>query len=357
MRRAQPLLTAATLTLAVLLAALILLALARSTGTSLTGQLTVQRSTMAETKQVAHYDAVQVANGVSVPSDAHVIFTIPAGVRMPRVILLGGADFDEQFRYWGYCYSGREQSNKRAGKRGRNLYDGQFFYSKAEFLAEHLEGASSSRPLDPLSLTKKAEPQVLRGPRASEAEILYGGRTCYLMSSVILPVSSTDTDHDELNDEREKLIGSDPRNPDTDGDGIADGEEILSTHTSPLLKDTDGDNLPDGCEDKNHNGAVSPDETSALEADTDRDGLCDGDGTGNGCPENRLVTHGESRLCDYNPNAMPRCYQTPRSPVRGEDMNQNCQLDSGETDPKNPETFGLSDWQYKWLQYQKSLKQ
>ncbi len=50
---------------------------------------------------------------------------------------------------------------------------------------------------------------------------------------------------------------TDPLNPDTDGDGLTDGQEILDNttmQTNPNSYDTDGDGLSDGQEDKNHNG-------------------------------------------------------------------------------------------------------
>ncbi len=39
--------------------------------------------------------------------------------------------------------------------------------------------------------------------------------------------------------------GTDPRNPDTDGDGLMDGEEVSEFRTNPTLADSDGDELTD----------------------------------------------------------------------------------------------------------------
>jgi hypothetical protein len=41
---------------------------------------------------------------------------------------------------------------------------------------------------------------------------------------------------------------TDPCHADTDGDGLKDGEEVLDYHTSPILADTDGDGVSDGDE-------------------------------------------------------------------------------------------------------------
>lgn len=66
-----------------------------------------------------------------------------------------------------------------------------------------------------------------------------------------------DADGDGLSNEEERLeLGTDPRNPDTDGDGVDDGDEIAN-NTDPLNPDTDGDGIIDGEED--HNGDGVPD--------------------------------------------------------------------------------------------------
>ncbi len=96
--------------------------------------------------------------------------------------------------------------------------------------------------------------------------------------------SNPDTDGDGIKDgdELKPNVGSryvtDPTNPDTDGDGLLDGDEIgkLPTGdkskylTNPLNPDTDGDGLSDGVE------VESAIQTNPLEADTDKDGVTDG---------------------------------------------------------------------------------
>ncbi|MBS1537989.1 MAG: OmpA family protein, partial [Bacteroidetes bacterium] len=63
---------------------------------------------------------------------------------------------------------------------------------------------------------------------------------------------------------------TDPLKADTDGDGLNDGNEVNSTKTDPLKADTDGDGLNDGNE-------VNSTKTDPLKTDTDGDGLTDGD--------------------------------------------------------------------------------
>jgi len=57
-----------------------------------------------------------------------------------------------------------------------------------------------------------------------------------------------DSDQDGLDDAREKQIGTDPNNPDTDNDGLNDSDEVIIWKTNPLNPDTDGDKYPDGTE-------------------------------------------------------------------------------------------------------------
>lgn len=116
-----------------------------------------------------------------------------------------------------------------------------------------------------------------------------------------------DTDADGLADEREIALGTDPRNKDSDGDGVFDGEEDANRNgiyedwlgesnplvadtdgdglsdgyerrygTDPTNNDTDGDCIPDGVEDANQNGIWDPSETNAMSSDSDGDMLPDG---------------------------------------------------------------------------------
>jgi hypothetical protein len=76
----------------------------------------------------------------------------------------------------------------------------------------------------------------------------------------------SDIDGDGLDNTAELSLGTDPWNPDTDGDGLADGLEVNSTMTDPLNPDSDGDYLDDGVEvnvygsDPNHDdsGDLAP---------------------------------------------------------------------------------------------------
>lgn len=62
---------------------------------------------------------------------------------------------------------------------------------------------------------------------------------------------SVDSDRDGLTDDQELQLGTDPRNPDTDGDQLSDGDEVKKYRTDPKKADTDGDGYSDAQEIKN----------------------------------------------------------------------------------------------------------
>jgi PKD repeat protein len=102
-----------------------------------------------------------------------------------------------------------------------------------------------------------------------------------------------DTDGDGLGDLQEVLLGTNARNPDTDHDSVLDGEEYYKFHTDPLLSDSDFDALTDGEElyfwhtnplsrdsdgDKISDGLeVLRYDTDPMDEDTDNDGISDFD--------------------------------------------------------------------------------
>lgn len=86
--------------------------------------------------------------------------------------------------------------------------------------------------------------------------------------TVTEPLNSADFDEDGLSNDEEAIFGSDPNNPDTDGDGLRDGTEVLQYGSSPTKVDTDNDTLSDLRE-------VTETGTDPTKADTDFDGLTD----------------------------------------------------------------------------------
>jgi len=114
------------------------------------------------------------------------------------------------------------------------------------------------------------------------------GLNFYLGSS-----DADDNDEDGLANGQERRLGTNPGNPDTDGDLLKDGEEVNRYRSNPLKTDTDGDGLADGDEvlkyrtdparfDTDNDGLSDGEEVTRLKtdptkADTDGDGLSDGE--------------------------------------------------------------------------------
>ena len=90
-----------------------------------------------------------------------------------------------------------------------------------------------------------------------------------------------DTDDDGLPNLIEKEIGSDPYDPDTDGDNLPDGYEALTLGTDPTKSDTDDNGVLDCDEDFDEDGLSNGQEyelgTEPYNEDTDGDGLKDGE--------------------------------------------------------------------------------
>jgi hypothetical protein len=135
------------------------------------------------------------------------------------------------------------------------------------------------------------------------------------------PTPDGDRDFDGLSDYEEMYIyGTDPDNPDTDGDGLLDGEEVL-LGTSPLHPDTDGDGLSDYDEVRRYG-------TDPLRRDTDGDGLSDleeimlgtsptrADTDGDGLPDGVEIARGTDPLNrDTDGDGIPDGLETVSSPL------------------------------------------
>lgn len=86
-------------------------------------------------------------------------------------------------------------------------------------------------------------------------------------------VGPTDSDNDGVTNTDELTLGTDPFNPDSDGDGIPDGTEVGANPASPT--DTDNDGIPDVVESAtaDRDGDGIPNQ---ADADSDNDGIPDG---------------------------------------------------------------------------------
>lgn len=149
---------------------------------------------------------------------------------------------------------------------------------------------------DELALTAKAEFDITGTRYLDDYTRATGGSTDHLgffgIGASYYIFGSLDCDKDGLTDEEERRIGTDPCNPDTDGDGLSDFDEVRRYGTDPLKADTDADGLNDRVEimetgtdpripDTDQDGLLDGDEvtrhTDPKKPDTDGDGLSDGD--------------------------------------------------------------------------------
>ena len=135
-----------------------------------------------------------------------------------------------------------------------------------------------------------------------------------------------DNDNDGLPNIVEKIYGTDPENPDTDGDGLTDYEEVYITGTDPLKYDTDDNGINDADDDSDGDGLLNKEEikleTNPQNADTDGDGLSDYD-----------------ELNKYNTDPL-------KADSDGDTLKDGDEIEIG-LDPNDPETFGVPDAEYK----------
>jgi len=268
--------------------------------------------------------AGELDDGVTLPADTNVIIHLPTDIKpLSRTTLFGGPP-SAKIRYWGYCF------DNGAPPPPAGTLPGKVFLSEAErtWRAQQSSVAAYSIYSPPTTATLRNH--VTLQPIHHQLDMFQPGATCYVMSSVALAVG-TDRDADGLNSAMEKRYKTDPNNPDTDGDGVKDGDEVFNLHTNPTLRDTDGDGLVDGIEDKNLNGYHDKGETDPNNKDSDGDGLCDGL-----C----RVTGGIGKLCHDLDGQ--NCIDVPYARYMGEDKNLNGIYEPKlrETDPLNPDSYG-----------------
>lgn len=132
---------------------------------------------------------------------------------------------------------------------------------------------------------------------ASTAQVAGATQTIIANQTAAAIAGQQDTDGDGLTNQREAEIGTDPNNADTDRDGLLDGEEVFQTGTSPLVPDTDGDGLLDGDEVRRR--------TNPLNPDTDADGSSDGNEVNVGTDPLRSDTDGDGLLDGAEPGSCP----------------------------------------------------
>ena len=142
-----------------------------------------------------------------------------------------------------------------------------------------------------------------------------------------------DYDNDGLTNEREAVLGTNPADPDTDGDGRNDGDEVDGTPpTDPFRGDTDDGGRSDGEEIEDGTDPTNP--TDDLGNDFDGDGLSNEREAVIGTNPANPDTDGDGRNDGDEVDGTP-----PTDPFRG-DSDDGGRSDGEEigdgTDPTNP---------------------
>ncbi|NTX62946.1 Ig-like domain repeat protein [Myxococcus sp. CA051A] len=180
---------------------------------------------------------------------------------------------------------------------------------------------------DPTTVTDPLNPDTDGGSvRDGIEDANHNGRVDSRETNPLRPEDDLDSDLDGIDDATEIERGLDPRNADTDSDGVPDGLDGLA--------DTDGDGLID-----------------ALDPDSDNDGLMDG--TEMGVTRESAPADTDRDAPHFRPDADPSTTTDPKTPDTDgdglsdgeEDADHNGRVDATETDPNIPDTDGdgLSD--------------
>jgi len=113
-------------------------------------------------------------------------------------------------------------------------------------------------------------------------------------------IDSGDLDGDNYPDAEEPNLGLDPNNVDTDGDGVADGDELNIYGTDPTVADTDGDGRSDG--DELYNDRTDPlvwnDQTGTANSGAETAASSDTAATGEAEPVSTAGDSDSDRLPD-----------------------------------------------------------
>ncbi len=150
-------------------------------------------------------------------------------------------------------------------------------------------------------------------------------------------VCEGDTDGDGVSDEDEKKAGSDPKNSDSDHDGIDDAKEIGNDPENPV--DTDGDGTADVFDDDSDNDGISDEDEGAKDTDGDgkpdfQDNDSDGDGVEDGKDNCRIVANGDQADIDKDGTGDLCDGDTDGDGISDEDEKKNG------TDPKSKDSDG-----------------
>jgi hypothetical protein len=156
-----------------------------------------------------------------------------------------------------------------------------------------VNGVSGSSLLGPDGTYRVTEtsPPIINVPGDTSVEIVPAAAPGPVTGTTVDETSEsvgTDTDGDGVADSDEvDLFGTDPETWDTDADSLSDGDELFVAGTDPLVWDTDGDGVSDGGVETATDSesvvaddaapVVSEDGAGTPSIDSDNDRLADAD--------------------------------------------------------------------------------
>ncbi|MFZ0545306.1 MAG: protein kinase [Candidatus Promineifilaceae bacterium] len=159
--------------------------------------------------------------------------------------------------------------------------------------------------------------EVLAGIAAQETEEAFQATSAAATATAEQAALLGDNDSDGLTNSKEAELLTDPDNPDSDNDGLTDGEEVNQYGTDPLDDDSDDDGLLDGEE-------INDYQSSPNNPDSDGDGLTDGeevndhgtdptepDTDGDGLNDAVEISNGTDPLDPNDPAPTPTVTPTP----------------------------------------------
>jgi hypothetical protein len=129
-------------------------------------------------------------------------------------------------------------------------------------------GTEQPATTPPTNTEPAAAPTTTEGLPETTETATTSNVTSDMNNDSILFGEQIDSDKDGLDDIREKELGTDPNNADTDKDGLKDGDEVIIWHTNPLNPDTDGDGYLDGEEVQNGYNPLGPGKLQILPSQT-----------------------------------------------------------------------------------------
>jgi hypothetical protein len=126
-------------------------------------------------------------------------------------------------------------------------YDVEATDPEGDSLLYLLTTSPAGMDIDPVSGLITWTPDTL-GDFPVEVDVSDGNLGSAQQAWAILVSEALDSDGDGLTDEQEETLGTDPFDPDSDDDGVFDGDEVNVHDTNPLVPDSDTDGFLDGSE-------------------------------------------------------------------------------------------------------------